>query len=426
MGHEGFQLLSAHPLADRPLHAGQSDPELILQQLTGGPDAAVAQVVDIVHLPFAALRFEDVTDDLDDVLPAEDALLQGDLHAQLLVHLQPADLGEVVPTRIEKDILQQGLGALQGGGVARAHPPVDFDQRLIRAAGVVLQQGLADLEHLAVIRPRQDLEGLHAPLLELLHQFAGDLLPALAQDLARPGLDHVPGQEAAHHVAPGDRNLLELQGLTPLQPTSRDTLTRRQHGLLPVGHLPSGVVPRHARRAQIEEQVPLGQRERVAAVEEGQDRLIAVVPQRPEQDRGQKLSPAIHSHVEHVVGVEFEFQPGPAIGDQPGRKECFAAAMRGPAVVVEEHAGRPVQLAHHDPFRAVDDEGAVLGHQGHLAQVDLLLLDVPDAPSLAPRLLVPDHQAQGHLQGDRVGHPLLPAFLGGVLGIAELVPHELQ
>ena len=212
MGHEGFQFLGAHPLTDCPLHAGQSDPELILQQLAGGPHAAISQVIDVVHLPVASLRLEDVPDDLDDVLPAEDTLLQGDLHGQLLVHLQPADLGEVVSTRIEEDVLQQGLGALQGGGIARAHAPIDLDQRLVRTAGVVLQQGFADLEHLAVVRPGQDLEGFHAPLLELLHQLAGDLLPALAEHLTRPGLDHVPGQEATDHVVPGDRNLLELQG----------------------------------------------------------------------------------------------------------------------------------------------------------------------------------------------------------------------
>ena len=176
--------------------------------------------------PRFALRT--IPHDLDDVLPAEDALLQGDLHAQLLVHLQPADLGEVVATRVEEDVLQQGLGALQRGGIARAHAPVDLHQRLVRAAGVVLQQGLADLEHLAVVRPGQDLEGLHAPLLELLQQSPVISCPHSASTSPVSGLDHVPGQEAAHDVVPGDRNLLELQGLTPLQPAPRDALARRQ------------------------------------------------------------------------------------------------------------------------------------------------------------------------------------------------------
>ena len=47
-------------------------------------------------------------------------------------------------------------------------------------------------------------------------------------------------------------------------------------------------------------------------------------------------------------------------------------------VVVEEGARAPVELADDDALGAVDDEGAVLGHQRDFAEVDLLLLHVAD------------------------------------------------
>ena len=48
------------------------------------------------------------------------------------------------------------------------------------------------------------------------------------------------------------------------------------------------------------------------------------------------------------------------------------------AVVIEEHARRAVQLRDDDALGAVDDEGAVVGHQRQLAQIDLLLAHVLD------------------------------------------------
>ena len=48
------------------------------------------------------------------------------------------------------------------------------------------------------------------------------------------------------------------------------------------------------------------------------------------------------------------------------------------AVMVEQHARRTVHLADDDALGAVDDEGAVLRHERHVAHVDVLLLDIDD------------------------------------------------
>ncbi len=67
-------------------------------------------------------------------------------------------------------------------------------------------------------------------------------------------------------------------------------------------------------------------------------------------------------------------------------------------VVVEEHARRAVHLRDDDALGAGDDEGAGAGHQGHVAHVDVLLLDVADGARTGLFVGVPDDQAQRHFQ----------------------------
>ena len=44
--------------------------------------------------------------------------------------------------------------------------------------------------------------------------------------------------------------------------------------------------------------------------------------------------------------------------------------------MIEKDPGRAMHLADDHAFRAVDDEGTVLRHQGHVAHVDVLFLDI--------------------------------------------------
>jgi len=71
--------------------------------------------------------------------------------------------------------------------------------------------------------------------------------------------------------------------------------------------------------------------------------------------------------------------------------------VRLAAVVLKEHAGRPMKLGDDDALGAVDDERAVVGHQGDLAHVDFLLLHL--LHRVLRRFLV--HQDQAHLGAQR-------------------------
>jgi len=85
-----------------------------------------------------------------------------------------------------------------------------------------------------------------------------------------------------------------------------------------------------------------------------------------------------------------------------------------------------MELAHNDPFGSIDDKGPLIGHQGNLTEIDLLLLDVLDAPAAGFGIEVPQNQLHGHLEGSRVGHTTLPTLIDIVLGLTEAVAHEFQ
>jgi hypothetical protein len=70
----------------------------------------------------------------------------------------------------------------------------------------------------------------------------------------------------------------------------------------------------------------------------------------------------------------------------------------------------------------VDDERAVVRHQRDVTEVDLLLLDVADGLDAGLGVLVPDHEPDGDLERDGIGHAPLLALVDVVL---ELQRHAL-
>ena len=102
-------------------------------------------------------------------------------------------------------------------------------------------------------------------------------------------------------------------------------------------------------------------------------------------------------------------------------EECALAL-----VVIEEHAGRAVHLRDDDALGAVDDERAVRRHEGHVAHVDVLLLDVLDRPRLGVGIDIEHDEAQRHLERRSVGHAALAAFVDVVFRLFEFEFHEFE
>ena len=91
------------------------------------------------------------------------------------------------------------------------------------------------------------------------------------------------------------------------------------------------------------------------------------------------------------------------------------------AVVIEEHARTAVQLRYDDALGAVDDERAVLGHEGQFAQVHLLFAHVLDGLLGAAGFLVEHHQAHFDAQRGRIGQAAQLAFLDVEYRLAQAV-----
>jgi hypothetical protein len=120
------------------------------------------------------------------------------------------------------------------------------------------------------------------------------------------------------------------------------------------------------------------------AVVEGVEDFLGRQAKRLQQRRDRQLALAVDADVDDVLGVEFEIEPAAAIGDDAGGEEIFAAGVGLAAVMIEQHARRTVHLADDDALGAVDDEGAVLRHERHVAHVtSCSLISITDLASVS-------------------------------------------
>ena len=144
--HERLDLLEAHALLDRALHADEADAVLVLEQLAHRADAAVAEVVDVVDVLVrrAVLEVDEEADDLEDVLLREDRVVERLLDPELVVELQAADLREVVALGVEEQVDEEVRRRLRRRRIARAQAPVDLHDRLLGRGDLVLHERVAE------------------------------------------------------------------------------------------------------------------------------------------------------------------------------------------------------------------------------------------------------------------------------------------
>ena len=144
------------------------------------------------------------------------------------------------------------------------------------------------------------------------------------------------------------------------------------------------------------------------------DLLIGAVAQRAQDQRDGQLARPVDAHPQNVVGIGFVLQPRAAVGDDRGGKQVLAGLVD---LVFVVHAGGAHQLADDDAFRAVDDKGAVLGHEGEVAHEYVGFLDFAGLAVF---------QAHKHLQRGGVGHVAFLAAFHAVFGLVQRIVHKLQ
>lgn len=96
------------------------------------------------------------------------------------------------------------------------------------------------------------------------------------------------------------------------------------------------------------------------------------------------------------------------------------------AVMIEKHARRAVHLADNDPLGAIDDEGAIVGHERNVAHVDFLFLHVANGLGAGLLIHFKDGEAQRNLQRRCIGHVALLAFFDVEFRILELIGHIFE
>src|SRR3990170_736102 len=424
--HQGLDVLEAHLLPDRPFHAHQPHPELVLDQLPHGADAPVPEVVDVVRLADPVLQVDEVPDCPKDVLVPQNGRVQVAVRdPELVVQLEPSYFRQAVTLRVEEHVLEQGNRGLLRGGIPRPHLLVDFLQGLVPLLDSVGHQPFPD-------RPVRVFQGENRTGGDPLFPDEGErflryLLSALEDDLPGPRIRNIGDAHLLEEVVEGKRDLPERDVGKPLRPFFRDLDSLLERDLVRLGmpDLHGHLEPDHEIGAEhLGIPVPFD-RHLLDLVEPPQE-LLRGHPDRPQKDGNGEFPLPVDLHVQHVLVIELEIQPGAAIRDDPRGEEDLAGGVGPSLVVLEEDAGRAMQLAHDDPFRPVDDEGRAGRHEGDFAEEHLLFLDVPDGAGGGLLVHIEDDELDRHLDRGRVVHPPFAAFLLAPFRLPDGVGNELQ
>ena len=225
----------------------------------------------------------------------------------------------------------------------------------------------------------RDQQRFEAVLLRLVGRARADLLAGGEHDFARLGVDDVEGRL---HAAPGFGDIGDLPAAFAAQ----------EHDLV---------------------------------VELAQD-ILGSEAEGIEQGRDRQLALAVDADVDDVLGVEFEIEPRAAIGDDARGEQIFAGRVSLAAVMIEQDARRTVHLADDHALGAVDDEGAVLRHERHVAHVDVLLLDIEHGAGFGVLVHFEHDQAQRDAHRRRIGDAALTAFLDVIFRLFQLVMDKVH
>ncbi len=402
MRHDRVDIDRTHAFADGALHAQQANAVLVFHQFANRTHATVAKVVDVVNRAATVLQFAHDLDGAQDVFLAQDAHRIGHVHAKAHVHLHAANGGQVITIGIEEQAGEHRFRRLGRRRLTGAHDTIDVGQRLIARGVLVHGQRIADPRAIGRVH-RQGGQRGQASFLKFFQLLLGQFVTGFGKDLARVFVDDVGRDETPDQPGRADQHF--LGGFCDLADHARGQLRiDRGDFLTRLGidqrlkqlHATEGIGIKTAGPALFR----LGKLD--LAIEVAQDlvgihatdfhglhvaalgglggaggfgcRAFQCVQQRGDR----QLALAVDADVDQVLAVEFEIEPRPAIGNDARGEQELARRMGLALVMIEEHAGAAVHLADDDTLGPVDDKGAVIGHERHVAHVNRLFLDIAD------------------------------------------------
>ena len=319
VGHHGFDVLQAHLLLDRALHPDQADPVLVFDQFPHGTDPAVAQMVDVVHTAIggAVFKVDQILDGRQDILIAQNRHTRRNIQPELVIHLRTPHIGEIIAIRFKKEAVEEFVRGLRRWRIARSESPVDLDDRVLRRLDPVHQERIPNGGILAIFIDMNEPEGGNPLVPKKLQPFRRQLLVTPDQDFAGLGIEYIGREDSADdilvvHRYPGHCGIDHLlqQGFGDLPPLLDNDLSCLRLDI-------SGGLFPDQRIIHLHVEATVLQKNLFDVVEVIQDELRGI-SHRLQEDRHRHLSPAVNSHIEKVLGIEFEIQPRPADRNDPG------------------------------------------------------------------------------------------------------------
>ena len=410
-------LVHGHFFFDRPFHADQADAELVFQQFADGTHTAIAEVIDVVNRADILAQFQQVLDRRVKIVRIKRALIEAGrflILKQLDVELEPAHAREIVLARIEEHALEQRRRRIQRRRIARAQLAVDFNQGFRRTGDRIAPQRLADHRAHVVALGEEYAQLDHARFQDLGNFVGRDFRVRFEQHFSGGGVDNVTCRPRAFEVADIHFDFADLRLLNFFQRRGADLAAGMRHFIArlrldAVRQLHTQQVRRFfAGRIERPEQLLVADHEAVRGIESLQNVFAGTQAEGAQKNRTQEFALAVDAHIQNVLLVVFELNPRSAVGNDLSQK---VRTVRGR---LEEHARGAMQLADDDALSTIDDEGAVLRHQGNVAEENFLLLDVADG-AVAGLVLIPDGEPHRDFQRRGVGHAALFAFRHVVL-----------
>ena len=124
-------------------------------------------------------------------------------------------------------------------------------------------------------------------------------------------------------------------------------------------------------------------------VKKATEYLLMTQADRLEQGRNRHFPAAVNAEEQDVFRIKLEIQPRPAVRNNPCGEQKLTGAMGFPAVVLEKHPRRAVQLRHDHALRSVDDKRSGRRHERNFAHINFLLLHLFDR---VRHFSIKDHQ----------------------------------
>ena len=425
--HHRADIDRAHALLHGALHAQQADAVLVFQQLAHRTHAAIAEIVDVVDFALAVLKVHQLLHHREDVFLAQRGNGVLGIEVEAHVELHAADGRQVVAVAIEEQAFEQRFGGFLGRRLARTHDLVDRLQTFVAVFRLVSLKRVAHPRAGVDVVDVEQVDPVDARSVELFEVLGRDFLASFDVDAARALVDHVACGVAGKDFLGRQQQRLEAVLGRLVRGARADLVASLEDFFagLGVDQREGGLVAAPCFGDERDLPTVLGALPGLLFVENVED-VFAIEAEREQQRGDRQLALAVDTHVDDVLGVEFEIEPRAAIRNDARREQQLARAVGLAAIVVEQDARRTVHLRDDDALGPVDDESAVARHQGHVAHIDVLLLDIEHGAGFGFLIHLEHDQAQGHLHRGGIGDAALAAFDDVVFRRLELVIDEVE